>query len=65
RRHTGDTAINYIHRFILQKAKSLLSAGKTITEVAYDLGFAYPQHLSRLFKRKEGLSPSEYVNRIQ
>ena len=42
RRHTGDTAINYIHRFILQKAKSLLSAGKTITEVAYDLGFAYP-----------------------
>ena len=65
RRHTGDTAINYIHRFILQKAKSLLSAGKTITEVAYDLGFAYPQHLSRLFKKKEGLSPSEYVNRIQ
>ena len=65
RRHTGDTAINYIHRFILQKAKSLLSAGKPITEVAYDLGFAYPQHLSRLFKKKEGLSPSEYVNRIQ
>ena len=65
RRHTGDTAINYIHRFILQKAKSLLSAGKTITEVAYDLGFAYPQHLSRLFKKKEGLSPSEYVNGIQ
>ena len=65
RRHTGDTAINYIHRFILQKAKSLLSAGKTITEVAYDLGFAYPQHLSRLFKKKEGLSPSEYVNGIR
>ena len=65
RRHTGDTAINYIHRFILQKAKSLLSAGKTITEVAYDLGFAYPQHLSRIYKKKEGLSPSEYVNRIQ
>ena len=65
RRHTGDTAINYIHRFILQKAKSLLSSGKTITEVAYDLGFAYPQHLSRLFKKKEGLSPSEYVNGIR
>ena len=65
RRHTGDTAINYIHRFILQKAKSLLSAGKTITEVAYDLGFAYPQPLSRLFKKKEGLSPSEYVNGIR
>ena len=65
RRHTGDTAINYIHRFILQKAKSLLSAGKTITEVAYDLSFAYPQHLSRLFKKKEGLSPSEYVNGIR
>ena len=65
RRHTGDTAINYIHRFILQKAKSLLSAGKTITEVAYDLGFAYPQHLSRLFKKKEGISPSQYVSGIR
>lgn len=65
RKHTGDSAINYIHLFILQKAKNLLSAGKTIAEVAYDLGFAYPQHLSRFFKRKEGISPSEYVNGIR
>ena len=65
RKHTGDSAINYIHLFILQKAKSLLSAGKTIAEVSYDLGFAYPQHLSRFFKRKEGISPSEYLNGIR
>ena len=65
RKHTGDSAINYIHLFILQKAKNLLSTGKTIAEVAYDLGFAYPQHLSRFFKRKEGISPSEYLNGIR
>ena len=32
---------------------------------SYDLGFAYPQHLSRLFKKKEGISPSQYVNGIR
>lgn len=53
------------HDFIIQKAKNALAAGNTITNAAYDLGFDYPSHLSRLFKKKEGISPSEYQNRIK
>lgn len=65
RKHTGDSAISYIHDFIIQKAKNALAAGNTITNAAYDLGFDYPSHLSRLFKKKEGISPSEYQNRFK
>lgn len=65
RRHTGDTAICYIHDFIIQKAKNALVSGESITNVAYNLGFDFPGHLSRLFKQKEGIPPSEYLNRIK
>lgn len=65
KRHTGDSAKGYIHSFILQKAKNLLASGETIAAVSYDLGFEYPQHLSRLFKKKEGITPSEYIDRIK
>lgn len=63
RKHTGSSAISYIHDFIIQKAKNALAAGNPVANVAYDLGFAYPGHMSRLFKNKEGISPSEYQNR--
>lgn len=65
RKHTGSSAINYIHDFIIQKAKNALAAGHTITRAAYDLGFDYPGHLSRLFKKQEGISPSEYLSSIK
>lgn len=38
----------------------LLNPHKTISEVAYELGFEYPPYFSRLFKKKAGMSPSEY-----
>lgn len=65
KRHTGATAISYIHDFIIQKAKNALAAGETVTNAAYNLGFDFPGHLSRLFKLKEGISPSEYQNKIK
>lgn len=65
RKHTGDSAISYIHDFIIQKAKNALAAGDTVANAAYDLGFDYPNHLSRLFKKKEGMSPSEYQSRTK
>ena len=65
RKHTGYSAISYIHDFIIQKAKNALAAGDTVANTAYDLGFDYPNHLSRLFKKKEGMSPSEYQSRIK
>lgn len=65
RRHTGATAISYIHDFIIQKAKNALAAGETVTNAAYNLGFDFPGHISRLFKLQEGISPSEYQNKIK
>ncbi|MCX2739416.1 helix-turn-helix domain-containing protein [Pontibacter anaerobius] len=38
----------------------LLGTSKSVSEVAYDLGFEYPSHFSKLFKSKTGTSPSQY-----
>jgi len=46
--------------FLIQAKNILLRPNKSIAEVAYELGFEYPQYFSRLFKKKEGLSPSKY-----
>ncbi len=35
---------------------------KSISEVAYGLGFKYPQHFTRLFKQKAEVTPNEYRN---
>lgn len=60
---TGKSAIAHIHAHIIEKAKTiLLNTNHSISAVAYDLGFEYPQHFSKLFKSKTGISPSEYRN---
>ena len=60
---TGRSAKDHIHGFIIEKAKNLLlNSTSSISEVAYDLGFEYSQHFSKLFKSKAGISPSEYRN---
>lgn len=65
KRHTGDSAKEYILQFVIKKAKSLLSGGDSISTAAYKLGFEYPHHLSRLFKKKEGITPSEYLEKLK
>ncbi|WP_211225351.1 helix-turn-helix domain-containing protein [Maridesulfovibrio zosterae] len=58
---TGKTALEHIHNYLIDTAKSLLLIpDMTVSEAAYQLGFEYPQYFSRLFKNKTGLSPSEY-----
>lgn len=58
---TGRTAIEHIHWFLVNEAKNLLlDPHKTVAEVAYQLGFEYPQYFSRLFKAKVGISPSAF-----
>ena len=61
---TGDTASNHIRRFIIQLAKNGLAAGESITQVSDRLGFEYSQHFSRLFKKHEGITPSEYCRNL-
>lgn len=62
---TGDTASNHIRRFVIQMAKNGLAAGETVSQVSDRLGFEYPQHFSRMFKKQEGIPPSEYCQRLR
>lgn len=58
---TGKNAQEHIHYQLLEKAKKLLmGTHQTVNEIAYDLGFQYPQSFSKLFKNKVGVSPSIY-----
>jgi AraC-like DNA-binding protein len=59
---TGKTAVDQINLYLVEEAKNLLLApNSSISETAYKLGFEYPQYFSRLFKKKTGLSPKEYI----
>ncbi|MBQ7716109.1 MAG: AraC family transcriptional regulator, partial [Prevotella sp.] len=54
---TDDTAGNIIRRFVMQQAQKLLISGVSITSTAEQLGFEYPQHFTRMFKKHFGVSP--------
>ncbi|MBO6826945.1 MAG: helix-turn-helix transcriptional regulator [Sneathiella sp.] len=58
---TGMAAQEHIHLHLLDEAKNLLlQPNVSVSEVAYQLGFEYPQYFSRLFKKKVGVSPKAY-----
>jgi AraC-like DNA-binding protein len=66
KKETGKTSTEHLQLYLIDEAKNiLLSPHKTISEVAYELGFEYPSYFSRLFKKKEGVSPSEYREKHQ
>lgn len=55
---TGQTTQQHIHTYLIERAKSLLlTTGMSVNEIAYALGFEYPQYFSRLFKSKTGQTP--------
>ena len=61
KKETGKTALEYIQLTLLEVAKERLFAPtKSVSEVAYELGFKYPQHFTRFFKHRVGLTPQEY-----
>lgn len=63
KKETGRSALEYIQAKVIDVAKeTIFNLEKSISEVAYELGFKYPQHFTRLFKQKVGLSPNEYRN---
>ncbi len=61
KKETGKSAIEYIHFAIINRVKDLLlGTNKTVSEIAYEVGFQYPHHLSRMFKKVVGCTPNEY-----
>jgi AraC-like DNA-binding protein len=61
KKETGKTALEFIQLKIMDIAKELVLEGtKSVSEIAYDLGFKYPQHFNRIFKNKVGFTPNEY-----
>jgi AraC-like DNA-binding protein len=60
---TGMNTRQHIHAFLIERAKSLLlTTTLSINEIAFSLGFEYPQYFSRLFKSKTGQTPVEFRN---
>ena len=61
KKETGKTAQEYIQVKLIDLAKEKIFDGsKTINQVAYELGFKYPQHFARVFKKRVGQTPHEY-----
>lgn len=59
---TGGTAIGYIHSYVVNQGKNLLMKGYSISETSYRLGFEYPHHFTRIFKRVSGMTPREFIS---
>jgi transcriptional regulator len=58
---TGKTAQEHIQEKVIDFAKErIIGTEDTVSQIAYTLGFQYPQHLCRLFKRRVGCTPNEY-----
>lgn len=61
KKQTGKTALEYIQLRLIDLAKErIFDNSKSVSEIAYELGFKYPQHFTRFFKQKVGVSPVEY-----
>jgi len=61
KKETGLGANDHIHQYIVNTAKNrLLSTNDPVSQIAYDLGFEYPQHFTKVFKKKTGKSPVEF-----
>lgn len=65
KKETGKSAHEFIQLKLIDVAKErIFDTTKSVSEVAYGLGFKYPQHFTRVFKQYVGASPQEYRNSI-
>ena len=60
---SGGTAIGHIHSFVIEQGKNLLMNGHNVNETAHMLGFEFPHHFTRLFKKKTGITPSDFLGK--
>lgn len=63
KKETGKTAQEFIQSKVIDEAKErIFDQSKSVSQIAYELGFKYPQHFTRLFKQRVGQSPNEFRN---
>lgn len=63
KKETGSTALDYIQSKLIEEAKlRMFDTNRSISDIAFQLGFKYQQHFTRLFKLKTGITPNEYRN---
>lgn len=61
KKETGKSALEFIQLRLLDLTKEkILDTTKSVSEIAYELGFKYPQHFTRFFKQKMGMTPQEW-----
>ena len=61
KKETGKSAQEYIQAKLIDVAKEkIFDQSKSVSQVAYELGFKYPQHFTRLFKQRVGQTPNDY-----
>ena len=61
KKETGKTAQEHIQNKVINLAKEwILGTNKTVSQIAFELGFQYSQHFNRIFKKNVGCTPNEY-----
>ena len=59
----NESPREYIRGFVIHRAKSLILDGRSIAQIANELGFEYPQHFTRMFKKKTGQTPKQFYDK--
>lgn len=60
KKETGRSVQDHIH-YMIEKAKTrLLNSRNSVSDIAYALGFEYPQHFSKVFKNKTGMGSRQF-----
>ncbi len=63
KKETGRNGTDHIQLHVIDLAKNkLLGSSSAVSEIAYELGFEYPQYFSKMFKKNTGMTPAEYRN---
>lgn len=61
KKETGRTAQEQIRCKLIDIAKEkVLNPARSISQISYEMGFQYPQHFTRMFKKTVGITPNEY-----